>query len=60
MNEYIDTIDNIIDNLKSELSRRFKAYNSGYFCDNDTITRHIHALMRGIRAMEEMNGRLKE
>lgn len=51
LKEYINPIDQIINNLREERSRRIKAYNSGSFCDNKTIGRNIEILTKGIVSM---------
>ena len=51
MSKYTNPIDKVIDDLRSERERRINAYNSGEFCDNETIMSNIEILTKGIIAM---------
>ena len=51
MNEYVNPIDNVIEELRDKRRRIVRAYNSGMFCDNKTSKHNIDVLTRGIVAM---------
>ncbi|MBX4259759.1 hypothetical protein KTC96_24855 (plasmid) [Clostridium estertheticum] len=51
MSKYINPIDGVIDNLRDERERRINAYNSGEFCDNETLKTNIIIITQGIIAM---------
>ena len=51
-NEYVDTMINIIEYLKSERDKRLHAINSNMFCDNETSTRHCLLINAALEAIK--------
>jgi hypothetical protein len=53
MNKYGNPLNNVVEFLESEKSRRLKALKSNNFCDNRTIQKNIDKLNKALDILKE-------
>jgi hypothetical protein len=54
MNKYGNPLNNVVEFLESEKSRRLKALKSNNFCDNITIQKNVNKLNKCIEIIKEV------